>query len=101
MAKTAAERKREQREREKSATNVGRLDVTCHIETVTRIGQYADFYGMTQSEVIEKAMAMLWGTLSPDELQAIARHADARAQLKLQRKAGDIHTLDLFRKSGS
>jgi hypothetical protein len=96
MAKTAAERKREQRERAKKITNINRLDVTCHVHTFKLLSAYADFHQMTLGEAVDKAAAVLREAISRAEMEAIWQNAEIRQQLRQHKEAGDTRTIPLF-----
>jgi len=96
MAKTAAERKRDQRERAKEATNISRIDVTCHVHTAKLLAAYADYHEVTMGEAVDKAAELLRASIPRDEMTAILRNAEARELLQRRKAAGDTRTGNLF-----
>ena len=95
MAKTAAERKREQRTRQKREDTLRRVDAMTTYATVRKIASYADYHGMTVGETLTRAMTALWQSLPNDEIDAIWKQAEIREREERARKLRADLTLQL------
>lgn len=95
MAKTAAERQAEYRERAKLAGDE-RINVIASKDTVKRLRLFSDFNEMTQAQALDMMIERLWQALSDDEIAAMERHAVTLEEKRRQKLAGDTATLSLF-----
>jgi hypothetical protein len=95
MAKTAAERKREQRKRQQGSYDRERLDVVMDARRLIQLRMYADYHGITQTEALERMIDGFSKSIPFDEKQKMWAHAEAKEQAERRQPAGDTKTIPL------
>ena len=96
MAKTAAERKREQRERERMTADRDRVDVVIGAKEVMFLKAFADYKGFSQGDVVEEMINTLWRSMSRDDERAMWAQAEEKREADRARRQGDTKTIPLF-----
>ncbi len=95
MAKTAAERQAEYRQRAKDAGDQ-RVNVIASADTVKRLRLFADFNEMTQAQALDEMVRLLWESIPADQIERMERHAVTLEERRRAKAQGDTKTLSLF-----